>query len=840
MGSVHQTRQRVVMLWVLLCGILMASAPRYAAAAGKIEPALVQELRHADEVTAWIVFADRADLGPTAAAHGWAERGASVMAALRQTSAHSQRDVRALLDTQQVAYEAFWIANAIHVRAGSKALEAIAAHPHVQRILADRSYVLQAPLSVAGAAGAAAPAWGVAAIHAPEVWSTYGVDGDSITVATIDTGVDAHHPALRDQYRGSSGAQVEHAYHWFDATGVCGGAGAAPCDEHGHGTHVMGSMVGAEGGQAIGVAPGARWMAAKACVKFMNDSAICSLEHLLRAGQWMLAPTDELGGQPRPELRPHVLNNSWGGPPGDPIFRDMVQAWTSAGIFTVFSSGNMGPDCQSAGSPGDYPEAYSVGAYDSLGDIAVFSGRGGSDGGISIKPNIAAPGVDVWSSVPGGGYQLMSGTSMAAPHVAGTVALLWSAAPSLRGDLGATRALLNRSAIDVDDTSCGGSAAFNNVWGEGRLDALAAVQLAPHGLTATLTGSVRDARRGTPLGGAEVVISSAAGSQVVITDQHGRYLAQLRPGTYRVVGEAFGYEVQRLGEITLADGGIVNTPFLLSPKAHYRLAGVARNEDGRVLRGVEVSLPGTPLAPVRTDASGSYRFEAVPAGSYTIHAEHGGCLFAERAIVVDRYRHQDLDLKHYVDGAGYACTIERPDYIEAETPLPLRGYRNSYELDLPFAFTFYGQVYTRTHITTDGFMSFVQPEFVASGVLPHPIAPNAAIYPFWTDVFFGPDSAMYTQTIGRNGQRQFIIEWRNVYLNDFVHQVDFEVILTEQGDILMQYQNLDGSALENGAVSTIGLENEDGSIGFLFSRNVTRIVGPEFAIRYKVIDRSQE
>lgn len=173
----------------------------------------------------------------------------------------------------------------------------------------------------------------------------------------------------------------------------------------------------------------------------------------------MDARADRRGrGEPRPDLAPDVINNSWGADSLDTWYQAMVQSWREAGIFPAFSNGNAGPYCDTAGSPGAYTNTYSSGAFDSNNKIASFSSRGpGVDG--TVKPNIAAPGVNVRSAAPGGGYAAKSGTSMASPHTAATVALLWSAAPALRGDVAATEGVLNSSAIDVDDTSCGGTPA---------------------------------------------------------------------------------------------------------------------------------------------------------------------------------------------------------------------------------------------------------------------------------------------------------------------------------------------------------------------------------------------
>ena len=112
---------------------------------------------------------------------------------------------------------------------------------------------------------------------------------------------------------------------------------------------------------------------------------------LISSGQWILAPTDLNGDNPRPDLRPDIVNNSWGGGSGDPFFQPEVQAWVAAGIFPAFSNGNSGPACGTAGSPGDLPETYAAGAFDINGAIACFSSRGPSAFGGIIKPNISAP-----------------------------------------------------------------------------------------------------------------------------------------------------------------------------------------------------------------------------------------------------------------------------------------------------------------------------------------------------------------------------------------------------------------------------------------------------------------
>jgi subtilisin family serine protease len=217
-------------------------------------------------------------------------------------------------------------------------------------------------------------------------------------------------------------------------------------------------------------------MAAKGCA-----TNSCSDSHLLASGQWVVAPTDNNNANPRPAMAPDIVNNSWGGGRGDTWYQATVNSWISAGIFPSFSQGNSGPGCSTANDPGDYPNAYGVGAYDINNNIASFSSRGPSPFAGEIKPNIAAPGVNVRSSVPTNSYANFSGTSMAAPHLSGAVALIWSAAPALNGNINGTRTILDNTAIDVNSLGCGGTLDDNNNFGEGRLDAFAAVTAARGG-----------------------------------------------------------------------------------------------------------------------------------------------------------------------------------------------------------------------------------------------------------------------------------------------------------------------------------------------------------------------
>jgi subtilisin family serine protease len=186
-----------------------------------------------------------------------------------------------------------------------------------------------------------------------------------------------------------------------------------------------------------------------------------------------------------------VLNNSWGCPELEGCdagsLGNAVRALRAAGIFVVASAGNNGPRCGSVAEPiALFDAAFSVGAVNEFGELAAFSSRGPvtEDGSNRLKPDLAAPGVGVLSSLPGSTYGANQGTSMAGPHVAGTVALLWQANPGLVGDIDRTEQILYQTARPFTATfsatggDCDQGPVPNNGVGYGLLDTYAAVSMA--------------------------------------------------------------------------------------------------------------------------------------------------------------------------------------------------------------------------------------------------------------------------------------------------------------------------------------------------------------------------
>jgi subtilisin family serine protease len=429
----------------------------------------------------FVILNEQADLS---AAPGMADREARlsyVYGTLVATADGTQADMRSLLDRLGLDYQPYYLVNAIEVDAGPLVRAYLSTRPEVDRILdSPRLRPLPAPLPLGegnqGAPGR--PQWNITSIGADRVWDELGITGEGIVVGQSDSGAEGTHPALASGYRGQGAGDD---YNWLDPWNGT----ASPTDLGGHGTHTLGSAVGRGG---IGVAPGATWFA---CVNLARNLANPPL--YLDCMQFMLAPYPQ-GGDPLhdgdPTRAAHVINNSWGCPPLEGCDVESlgpgVAALRAAGVFVMSGAGNEGPSCGSVASPpAIYDAAFSIAAVDEFGDLAFFSSRGPVtvDGSQRLKPDLAAPGVDVLSSTPGGTYAEYSGTSMAGPHVVGAVALMWSANPALIGDIDRTEQILRDTARPYTGTAqnpggCDDGPTPNNGAGAGLLDAYAAVRAA--------------------------------------------------------------------------------------------------------------------------------------------------------------------------------------------------------------------------------------------------------------------------------------------------------------------------------------------------------------------------
>ncbi|MFD8686116.1 S8 family serine peptidase [Streptomyces sp. NPDC059651] len=767
--------------------------------------------------TFWVQLDAQADTSAAQKAKKKADKGRAVIKAKKAEADSSQEGLKALLKKSGAHYTSYWISNTVKVT-GDKALaEKIAARPEVSAIAADKVLQLPDDQEAEQEPEVNGVEWNLDSINAPKVWDELGVTGEGVVVASIDTGVDYQHPTLMSKYRGlKADGTYDHGYNWFDATATC--PTAEPCDDHGHGSHTMGTMVGDDGdGDRIGVAPGAKWIAAKGC---RVDG--CPQEALLAAGEWILAPTDRTGQNPRPELAPDVVNNSWGADIIDTWYKSMVQAWVDAGIFPAFSNGNAGPNCSTAGSPGAYTNSYATGAYRSDGHISSFSSRGSGENG-AIKPDIASPGEDIRSAAPGGGYAVMSGTSMASPHTAATVALMWSASPAIRGDVAATERLLDTTAHDVADTTCGGTAANNNVYGEGRLDAYAAVAASPRGPLGGLNGTVTS--DGKPLAGATVELNGPMYATADTGDDGTYSLPKLMIGDYKVTVSKYGYTPVE-STATVTEGATATGDLFLAVAPMGSLSGTVSTTSGPE-SGAKIEVAGAPADTTATTADdGKFKLQ-LPAGTYQLTVTPKSTCATVGSYVVEVVASggsKDLALPSRTDNFGTTCKVDHEeDFPSGETKLNLSSdYSGGAGMNLPFPVALYGKTYTKAAANVEGYLTFETSLSVPDNrSLPVTGYPNGALYPFWDNLqLSNTNGDIFWATRGAAPHREVVVEWRNaVTSTDRTQKLDFSVVIGEDGTYSFHYRNLTGSTYARGKGATIGAENADGTDAFQFSNN---------------------
>jgi len=481
--------------------LIMAAAPVGAVTPGGesesvpgavVAPSVLEQLASAgpgDMINIIVTLRNQADLA-TVAAGTRAERLQEVVELLQATAHQTQAALRDRLSARQAQglvsrFTPFWVFNGFAIAAASEVVEELASRPEVASVVADGT--LQAPRLTSTAAAAET---NVSLVNAPALWDL-GFTGQGIVVANMDTGVNANHPDLAPSWRGGSNS-------WFDPNGQ---HLSTPTDVNGHGTWTMGVMVGgSNGGTAIGIAPGSQWVA----VKIFDDSGAATSSDIHAGFQWLLDPD----GNPATPDAPNVVNNSWSlGSIGCSLeFQLDLQSLRAAGILPVFAAGNFGPGPSTSASPANNPEAFAVGATNN-GDVLYSGGsRGPSACGepATTFPELVAPGVNVRTTDLFGLYTQQTGTSLAAPHVAGALALLLDGSADLSADV--QEDALEHGAVDL------GTPGPDNENGYGRVDILASyewlatladftIAVAPVSAGTTPGGSVGFAATVTPVNG---------------------------------------------------------------------------------------------------------------------------------------------------------------------------------------------------------------------------------------------------------------------------------------------------------------------------------------------------
>ncbi|MCD6518952.1 MAG: S8 family serine peptidase [Anaerolineae bacterium] len=596
-------------------------------ARAKIDPRLLKQLLQAQKEasrqglakpksTTFLVYLKKqATLASLCSTSNIQTRRQLIVARLQATAQRSQAGLIPLLESNLQKghisrYKSYWIFNGFAVDGDLHAALELARRPEVAALLPNRTHQLP-PTKALSTENIE---WNITHIGADRVWNALGITGRGVVVANMDSGVDWTHPALQRKYRGynpANPAASTHDYNWFDATGTYPNA-PGPTRPHvsawsDHGTHTMGIILGSteDGENIVGVAPGAQWIA----VKVFDDNGETTDEWIHAGFQWILAPTDLHGENPDPSKAPDIVNNSWGSENGwDSTFYQDLLALQNAGILTVWAAGNSGPSSQTINAPASFPHAFAVGAVDAQDEIAPFSSRGPSPWG-EIKPEVVAPGVNIRSTIAGGLYGVLEGTSMATPHVAGLMALIQEASNHTLS-IEATEYIITSTAKDL------GTPGEDNDYGYGLIDAFQAVSTVFQG--GTFRGCVRDAETGAPIGGATIIMRnlSTGGQARTTTASDGTYSFSVATGFYDVTASHFGYFDEVAHNIEIKSQMVTQLDFALTPQPKGVIRGQITCPGSDTLPDILISVLGTPLT-TQANAQGFYSL-TVPVGTYTL------------------------------------------------------------------------------------------------------------------------------------------------------------------------------------------------------------------------------
>ena len=642
-----------------------------------------------------VILAEKPDLSKATDIQDWSERGWYVYNTLLEVASRTQAPIISYALEHNLQYRSFFSNNLLYFAKGNiDNVNALAQLSGVLHIRLPQKAQIE-PEFLAGPAVPESFGWnldtldpnsGLFGMQATQVWQQYGITGEGIVVANIDTGAFYQHVALDRQYRGNLtgdiGGPYNHDYSWYQPNYMPCGNGTYPCDAdfYGHGTGTIGLMTGEtpDLSKQIGVAPDAKWISCMGC----DDPPYCTEEALLGCADWMLAPC-AIGDNPGdpscdPDKRPQIVNNSWGGGGCDAWYQSSVQAWIASGIFPAFAAGNAG-GCGTLASPGDLPESFGIAAHFTDGVNAYAGGPSCffptptcDPAAHDIDPHVNAPTAGETAANEQATYTALGGTSGATPHVAGTVALLWSANPGLIGQIDATYTILEQSANrDLPATTCGMPACAdangypNYDLGWGYLDALAAVQMAGAGALGTLQGTVVESvslnAPGDPLAGVSITAWQPDGIYPLSgqTDLNGFYTLTLPSGTYTVTADGPQHGPASVNGVNVISHTITTQDFQLLPKG-LLVGYVTDAETGDPLAA---SVSTAEAGPVETDPLTGFYSIYLGAGNQTVLVEANN--FANQTIVLDIVSGQQIQQDFALVGALDLA----PDPIEANVEL---------------------------------------------------------------------------------------------------------------------------------------------------------------------------
>jgi serine protease AprX len=469
----------------------------------KISESTLLEFSGNDKVDCIIVMQDQLDMYGKTTGMTKNRKSTLVFQSLKNHASKSQEEVKAYLSISTIKYQSFHIFNGLQAYLTKDQAEYIVANFEVESIVYNEPAQVSDVSKTKEDESRAVAEWGILQIKADSVWQL-GFEGSDVVVGGQDTGYDFDNSLIVNKYRGYETEGFDHNYNWHDAIDTvnvlngdtindpsvnpCGFLSDEPCDDHGHGTHTMGTMVGQDSINDIGVAPKASWIGCRNMDRGWGKPSTYT-----ECFEWFLAPTDLEGLNPNPTKSPHVIANSWGCPEQEGcnasnwmFMETVVNNLSAAGTVVVVSAGNSGSGgCGSVSNPAAiFENSFSIGASNTGDNKAGFSSIGPVvvDSSFRMKPDVVAPGVGVRSIYLNEEFRTWNGTSMAGPHVAGAVALIINANPNLAGQVDVIKDILRSTAVPlIDSTECFMKDALevpNFYYGHGRIDVLAAVKVA--------------------------------------------------------------------------------------------------------------------------------------------------------------------------------------------------------------------------------------------------------------------------------------------------------------------------------------------------------------------------
>ncbi|MBZ0199094.1 MAG: S8 family serine peptidase [Ignavibacteriaceae bacterium] len=795
-------------------------------------------------------------------------RAYEVITALQNKANATQPDMIAYfennLESREVfKYESYWVANMFMVECNSSIVKNLMTRTDVGLMDLDALLDYDRPVEVKASESILGSEAGLKIINAHKLWAL-GITGQGQIVMDIDTGVDPTHPALNYKYRGN---HVPAAQAWFDPSGS-----TTPSDCDGHGTHTLGTMTGrTPAGDTVGVAPDAEWIAAK---------TICTSPHTsnsVAAFQWSISPD----GDPNTiSDMPASISNSWYDPDVtnecSSIYKTTLDAVEAAGIGVVFSAGNSGPGSTTITKPKnintDEVNIWATGAIDgvsylggSTNPIASFSSRGpstcGGSGSLLIKPEGSAPGVNVRSSYPGGGYTTMSGTSMASPHVAGAIALLKSFAPNLTGKQ--IKMALYNTAKDL------GTPGEDNVYGMGLIDVYAAfvslgtpdvtppnpiTDLQITDITSNSLSLVWTVPFDSSMGGVtgfDIRISNAP-----ITDTAAFYAATEVPfnalpdtagalesitvdglnfsTTYHfairardvwsnwsdisnpVSGTTYGapqvsVTPNAINRVLVNNQTYVDTIHIANVTGYNSTLDYTVAMENSTFPTDKININIVPNMVVKPDASFGIKDRVAEIGGLSIEGAGGPDLFGYSWIDSDDPNGPAYDWNDISTTGTLATTWTATGTFDPKD----EGYCGPFTLG--FDFKFYGATHNQVYVNSNGPLLFSAPtaNMFSNVQIPNAAAPNGFIAAFWDDLDGRTQGTVHYKQEGN----KFIVQFTGWQKYSATGSLTWQYVLYNSGKVMIYYNNMNATLTS----ATVGVENQSGTDGLQIAYNAAYV-----------------